>query len=53
MLLAYTEMGKIGTVAGSQKFCFGCVKLKRPMDNPVERSNSRLLDMESGAQKGG
>lgn len=53
MLLAYTKMGKIGAVAGSQKFCFGCVKLKRPMNTPVERSNNGLLITESGAQKGG
>lgn len=53
MLLAYTEMGKIGAVAGNQEFCFGRVKLKKLTDTQVERSNSRLLDAESGAQKRG
>lgn len=44
MSLAYTEMGKIGAVAGNREFCFGRVKLKKPTDTQVERSNSRLLD---------
>ena len=36
--------------AGSQEFYFERVKLKRPRDTQVERSNGRQLDMESNTQ---
>ena len=37
MLLAYTERGKTGAVAGSQEFYFGHGTLKRPVDTQAER----------------